>query len=90
MRPSASAGSAGSWMRPASNDALADRVRTFCEDLERQPSCQDWQVRQAEHALRIYFANFLKRTDWHTQPSSAVVTEGGLGQVLGSVGLRHK
>jgi integron integrase len=37
--------------------------------LERNPGCQDWQVRQAEHALRMYFVNFLKTTDWHRQPA---------------------
>ena len=41
--------------RPATVDPLVDRVRRFCEDLERVGR-QDWQVRQAEHALRIYFA----------------------------------
>jgi integrase len=65
-------------MRPASNDSLADRVRAFTEDLERQPGCQDWQVRQAEQALRIYFVNFLKRGDWHQQPKNTVV--GGDGR----------
>jgi hypothetical protein len=39
---------------------LADQVRRFCEDLERDAACQDWQVRQAEYALRIYFVNFLQ------------------------------
>jgi site-specific recombinase XerD len=49
--------------RPASNEAMADQVRRFCEELGRA-NCQDWQVRQAEEALRIYFVNFLKRADW--------------------------
>ena len=66
-----------SWVRqflnrPATVDPLVDRVRRFCEDLERVGR-QDWQVRQAEHALRIYFVNFLDRTDWRaTQVSAAV------------------
>jgi integron integrase len=63
--------------RPASNEPLADQVRRFCEDLERDAACQDWQVRQAEHALRIYFVNFLQRTDWHRRPASTVVDENG-------------
>jgi hypothetical protein len=49
--------------RPALDEPLADQARRFCEDLERGGGCQDWQVRQAEHALRIYFVNFLQRTD---------------------------
>ena len=63
--------------RPASDEPLADQVRRFCESLERDPVCQDWQVRQAEHALRIYFVNFLQRTDWNRRPGSAVVDEDG-------------
>lgn len=49
--------------RPASDEPLADQVRQFCEGQERG-ACPDWQVRQAEHALRMYFVNFLKREDW--------------------------
>ena len=61
--------------RPASDEPLADQVRRFCEELEENGGCQDWQVRQAEQALRIYFVNFLHRTDWHRQPRSTVVDE---------------
>jgi Phage integrase, N-terminal SAM-like domain len=63
--------------RPASDEPLADQVRRFCEDLERDPGCQEWQVRQAEHALRIYFVDFLQRTDWNRRPASTVVAEDG-------------
>jgi integrase len=61
--------------RPATNEPAADQARRFCEDLERSGGCQDWQVRQAEQAVRIYFVNFLQRTDWHRQPASAAVDE---------------
>jgi hypothetical protein len=37
----------------------------------------DWQVRQTEQAPRIYFVNFLDRTDWHQRPASAVADEKG-------------
>jgi integrase len=63
--------------RPASDEPLADQVRGFCETLERDGVWQEWQVRQAEHALRIYFVNFLNRTDWHRRPVSTVVDEDG-------------
>lgn len=43
---------------------MADQVRRFWEDLERAGVWQDWQVRQTGQALRIYFVNFLQRTDW--------------------------
>ncbi len=63
--------------RPASDEPLADQVRGFCEELERNGGVEDWQVRQADQALRIYFTNFLKRTEWHRRPASAVVDEQG-------------
>jgi len=63
--------------RPALDEPVADQVRRFCEELERSGGCADWQVRQAEQALRIYFVNFLKRTDWHRRPISTVVDEHG-------------
>ena len=63
--------------RPASDETLADQVRGFCEDLERSGGSEDWQVRQADQALRVYFVNFLKRTDWHRRPVSTVVDEQG-------------
>ena len=63
--------------RPASDEPLTDQVRGFCEELERNGGSEDWQVRQADQALRIYFVNFLKRTDWHRRPASTVVDEQG-------------
>ncbi|MBI4886176.1 MAG: hypothetical protein HY824_03705 [Acidobacteria bacterium] len=34
--------------RPASDEPLADQVRGFCEELEREGGFEDWQVRQAD------------------------------------------
>jgi len=62
--------------RPASDVPLADQVRGFCEELERG-GCADWQVRQADHALRAYFVNFLKHHDWHRQAGSTAVDAQG-------------
>lgn len=61
--------------RPASNEPLADQVQRFCEELEKQGTFADWQIHQADHALRIYFVNFLHRTDWHRRLQSAIVDE---------------
>ena len=72
-------------MRPATAEPLADQVRRFCEDLERSGRIEDWQVRQAEQALRIYFINFLARTDWHLQPPSAVADERGGTKQLAAI-----
>ncbi len=77
--------------RPASDEPVADQVRRFCEELERNGGCEDWQVRQAEHALRIYFVNFLQRTDWHRKPASTVVDERGNTSPLAALEqLRHR
>ena len=72
-------------MRPASDEPVADQVRRFCEDLEREGRREEWQVRQAEHALRIYFINFLRRTDWQRKPASAVVDERGHSNPLAAL-----
>ena len=58
--------------RPASNEPLVDQVRRFCEERERHGGIQDWQVRQADQALRVYFVNFLKRNDWQRRPDAGV------------------
>jgi len=71
--------------RPVSDEPLADQVRRFCERLERHHGCQDWQVRQAEHALRICFVNFLQRTDWKRDPASAVVHKDRRTNPLGAL-----
>ena len=63
--------------RPASDEPLTGQVRGFCEELERNGGFEDWQVRQADQALRLYFVNFLKRTAWHRRPASTVVDEDG-------------
>ena len=63
--------------RPASDEPLVDQVRGFSEELERNGGVEDWQVRQADQALRIYFVNFLKRTEWLRRPASTVVDEQG-------------
>ena len=65
--------------RPASDEPLTDQVRGFCEELERNGGVEDWQVRQADQALRMYFVNFLKRTEWHQRPASHVAV-GRVGQ----------
>lgn len=69
------------WVRrfltgPTSDAPLAERVRRFREELETAGAA-DWQARQAEQALRLYFVNFLHRTEWHRQPINTVVDEQG-------------
>ncbi len=71
--------------RPASDEPLADQVRGFCEELERNGGIEAWQVRQADQALRMYFVNFLKRTEWHRLPASTVVDEQGFTNLLAAL-----
>ncbi|MEO7189467.1 MAG: phage integrase N-terminal SAM-like domain-containing protein [Vicinamibacterales bacterium] len=73
--------------RPASDEPLTDQVRGFCEELERNGGSEPWQVRQADQALRIYFVNFLKRTEWHQRPASTVVDEQGSTSPLAALDL---
>lgn len=63
--------------RPVSDGSLAERVRDYCEWLGGDGGRQDWQVRQAEHALRLYFVNFLQRADWDQVQGLAPVGPGG-------------
>jgi len=71
--------------RPASDEPLMDQVRRFCDDFERTGHAEDWQVRQAEQALRIYFVNFLNRTDFNRQAPSPVVGADGATQPLAAL-----
>ena len=71
--------------RQALDGPLADQGRTFCEELERESGCAECQVRHAELSLRIYFVNFLQRTDWHRQPARTVVDEQGRANPLAAL-----
>jgi integrase len=78
------------WVRrflsgPATDEPLEDQVRRFSEGLERSGRCEDWQVRQAEQALRIYFVHFLNRADWHRRPVSDVLDEQGRADPLAAL-----
>jgi len=78
--------------RPAADMPLADRVRQFCESLEHDSRFADWQVLQANQALRIYFLNYLKRTDWTTAVATAPATDrrtDPLAALLNGVDIRQ-
>jgi len=75
------------WVRrflsgSATNKPLADQVRRFCQGL--QPNkVADWQGRQAEQVLRLYFPDF-PQTDWCRSPNSTVI-DGGRTDVLAAL-----
>ena len=68
--------------RAATDEPLADQARRFCEGLERDERREEWQGRQAEYALRLYFVNFLQRTNWHRTDGTAAVGANGTVNAL--------
>ena len=61
------------------SNSLRDRVQEFLEGLQKGGMWEDWQVEQAERALRLYFHNFQGAGDWHRRTTSAnVISDEGL------------
>jgi integron integrase len=44
--------------------SLDDRIAGFLQDMEATGIYKDWQITQAEHALRMYFVNFKTDVTW--------------------------
>ncbi len=63
--------------RDATDEPIADQARRFCDNLARSGTVADWQVRQAEQALRLYFVSFLERADWRLRPPAGIVDKDG-------------
>ena len=40
-------------------DRSPEDIRSFLEDLRNHPKVEKWQVRQAEHSLKILYEQFL-------------------------------
>ena len=61
---------------------LDERVAGFLRDMEAAGSYQDWQLTQAERALRLYFVNFKGDTAWSapTVTKVAVNPDGSFGR----------
>jgi integron integrase len=76
--------------RPATDAPIAEQVRHFCEALEQDERREDWQVRQADHALRLYFVNFLQRTDWNRRAGSRAVDADGKVNPLTAIDQMHR
>jgi len=60
-----------SWVRrflreaPADpRQSLTDRLDLFLQAMRKDGRFEDWQVEQAEKAIRLYFHNFQSQTDW--------------------------
>jgi hypothetical protein len=59
--------------KPLQNRSRND-IETFLADLVKRPGVADWQVRQAEHALRILYENFLPH--YEPEKHSAIAPVG--------------
>lgn len=62
---------------PEVAESLDVRVMMFTESLERSGLWEDWQIVQAEKAIRLYFVNFMQVTDWQTQSVAKVRDPAG-------------
>ena len=53
-------------------------MRIFLEELSQSGRYQEWQILQAEKAIRLYFAHFLKDSIWHSaqEPRVSVSATG--------------
>jgi len=52
--------------------SLEERIAGFVEELQMAGECQDWQLAQAERALRLYFVNFTKNQEWARPVPSSI------------------
>lgn len=74
--------------RPAAGEALEDRVQRFRERLEANEKIADWQVAQAEQAIRLYFVNFRQTTNWR-QPARVAKIRSEDGRVDETAAMDH-
>jgi integron integrase len=52
--------------------SLDELVAKYLKELESSGSHQDWQITQAENALRLFFVNFQNTDSWSTPAESRV------------------
>ena len=65
----------------APQEALADRVRRFVERLEAEGKFADWQLKQAEESIRLYYVNFRKEVDWSQERGARAIRDVKSGRV---------
>lgn len=66
--------------------SLDDRIAGFLKSMEVDGLYKDWQVAQAEQALRLYFVNFKTDADWST-PAVPTLTANLDGAFAGAATL---
>jgi integron integrase len=80
---------------PGKRDILADEyqepdVLEFLENLRNDPRVADWQVRQADDALRLYFFNFLRKPRLKTSATTVILdVPGALHELKRHMRMRH-
>lgn len=62
--------------------SLDDRIAGFLKSMEADGLYKDWQVAQAEQALRLYFVNFKTDANWST-PAVPTLTSNPDGAFAG-------
>lgn len=75
------------------NLSWVEQVPLFILDLNESGSYPDWQVRQADQAVRLYFSNFLKvqstPQDNGNSPATVITQQGALDNFREGLRLRH-
>lgn len=62
--------------------SLEERVAGFVDSLAKSGGYEDWQMEQAEKAIRLYFQNFQSETNWTTAaPKIEVGADGRVNKV---------
>ena len=59
-------------------DAWDIQLTAFLNDLRDNPNVQDWQITQAEHAVRLYFNNFRGSDGVHVPPRVSIAEDGAV------------
>ncbi len=59
------------------NMSWAEQLPLYLKNLNELATYQDWQIRQADQAIRLYFSNFLMSTSSPEKQRSAL-TKGGI------------
>ena len=85
------------WVRwflervPEEGMSLMDRIDIYVEDVRAVPAYGDGSAAEAEKALRLYFHNFCRNTEWRKKPSnqSLVAPDGKVSPVEAMANMRE-
>lgn len=77
--------------------SLSDRLDQFLLGLQGEQRYADWQIEQAERAIRLYFHNFQNKTEWNSTteqrispgPDGSISLAEALAETRRILRLRH-